>query len=107
MTRRPSRPTFSRPLSAEPRLYEVRRFEIDRSNQQATNLLGGLLGAASCLRGSTDQCLGLAMQQGKGRAYGRYTTRRLQLDCNAGRFDVSDDQFDPQPIERDCRAAST
>lgn len=96
-----TRETFSRPLSAEPRLYEVRRFEIDRSNQVATNLLGGLLGAASCIWGSTDQCLGMAMQQGKGRAYGRYTTRRLQLDCNAGRFDVSDDQFDPQPIERD------
>ena len=114
-----TRETFSRPLSTEPRLYEVRRFEIDRSNQVATNLLGGLLGAASCLWGSTDQCLGMAMQQGKGRAYGRYTTRRLRLDCSAGRFDVSDDQFDPQPIDRDgkrqapvlaqrdCRAAGT
>jgi hypothetical protein len=114
-----TRETFSRPLSAEPRLYEVRRFEIDRSNQVATNLLGGLLGAASCIWGSTDQCLGMAMQQGKGRAYGRYTSRRLRLDCNTGRFDVSDDQFDPQPIERDgkrqapvlaqrdCRAAGT
>lgn len=101
-----TRETFSRPLSAEPglnesRLYEVRRFEIDRSNQVATNLLGGLLGAASCIWGSTDQCLGMALQQGKGRAYGRYTTRRLQLDCASGRFDVSDDPFDPQPIERD------
>jgi len=114
-----TRETFSRPLSAEPRLYEVRRFEIDRSSQVATNLLGGLLGAASCIWGSSDQCLGMALQQGKGRAYGRYTTRRLRLDCASGRFDVSDDQFDPQPIERDgkrqalvlaqrdCRAAGT
>ncbi len=96
-----TRETFSRPLTAEPRVYEVRRFEIDRSNQVATNLLGGLLGAASCIWGSTDQCLGMAMQQGKGRAYGRYTSRKLQLDCASGRFDVSDDQFDPQPIDRD------
>lgn len=96
-----TRETFSRPLSAEPRRYEVRRFEIDRSSQVATNLLGGLLGAASCIWGSTDQCLGMAMQQGKGRAYGRYTTRQLQLDCASGRFDVSDDQFEPQPIDRD------
>ena len=114
-----TRETFSRPLSAEPRVYEVRRFEIDRSNQVATNLLGGLLGAASCIWGSTDQCLGMAMQQGKGRAYGRYTNRQLQLDCASGRFDVSDDQFEPQPIERDgkrqalvlaqrdCRVAGT
>jgi len=114
-----TREAFSRPVSTEPRVYEVRRFEIDRSNQVATNLLGGLLGAASCLWGSSDQCLGMAMQQGKGRAYGRYTTRRLQLDCSSGRFDVSDDQFDPQTIDRDgkrqapvlaqrdCRAAGT
>jgi hypothetical protein len=100
-------------------VYEVRRFEIDRSNQVATNLLGGLLGAASCIWGSTDQCLGMATQQGKGRAYGRYTTRQLQLDCASGRFDVSDDQFEPQPIDRDgkrqalvlaqrdCRTAGT
>jgi len=103
--------TFSRPLAAapapggmpqpQPLLYEVRRFEIDRSGQVATNLLGGLLGAASCFWGSSDQCLDMALQQGKGRAYGRYTTRRLQLDCASGRFDVSDDQFAIQPIERD------
>ena len=96
-----TRDTFSRPLSAAPLVYEVRRFEIDRSGQVATNLLGGLLGAASCLWGSSDQCLGMALQQGKGRAYGRYTTRRLALDCAAGRFDVSDDRFDAQPIDRD------
>jgi hypothetical protein len=103
--------TFSRPLAAapapggmpqpQPLLYEVRRFEIDRSSQVATNLLGGLLGAASCFWGSSDQCLGMALQQGKGRAYGRCTIRRLQLDCASGRFDVSDDQFAIQPIERD------
>jgi hypothetical protein len=114
-----TRETFSRPLPGDQRLYEVRRFEIDRSGQVATNLFGGLLGAASCIWGSGEQCLGMAMQQGKGRAYGRYTSRRLQLDCASGRFDVSDDQFAPQPLDRDgkrqalvlaqrdCRATGT
>ncbi|WP_254896176.1 zinc peptidase [Synechococcus sp. HK05] len=100
--------TFSRPLrvSAEDRQlgrrrYEVRRFEIDRDQQIATNLIGGLLGAASCVWGNQQQCIGMAAQQGKGRADGRYTARRLTLDCRTGRFDVSDDAFDPQPVARD------
>lgn len=82
-------------------LYDVRRFEIDRSNQIATNLVGGLLGAASCAWGSRESCLGMALQQGKGRADGRYTLRQLRLDCRSGRFDISDDPFDPQPVGRD------
>lgn len=95
--------TFSRPLSADGgiRLYDVRRFEINREGQITTNLLGGLLGAASCLWGSREQCLGMALQQGKGRADGRYTQRRLTLHCAAGRFDVSDDAFEEQPLGRD------
>lgn len=97
--------SFSRPLpaSADPlrRQYEVRRFEIDRGNQIATNLLGGLLGAASCLWGSQQQCLGMALEQGKGRAEGTYTSRTLTLDCAGGRFDVSDDDYGPQPLSRD------
>ena len=83
------------------RRYDVRRFEIDRSNQIATNLLGGLLGAASCIWGSGDQCAAMALQQGKGRANGRYTSRTLSLQCSTGRFDVSDDAYDAQPIQRD------
>jgi len=100
--------TFSRALPPEPedsllgtRRYEVQRFEIERGQQIATNLLGGLLGAASCIWGSQDQCLGMAMQQGKGRADGRYTQRQLTLWCSSGRFDVSADDFDPQAISRD------
>lgn len=100
--------TFSRPLPAQPedtqlgaRRYEVQRFEIERGQQIATNLLGGLLGAASCVWGSQDQCLGMAMQQGKGRADGRYTQRQLTLWCHSARFDVSADDFDPQAISRD------
>lgn len=95
--------TFSRPLGGEgnTRLYEVRRFEINREGQITTNVLGGLLGAASCLWGSREQCLGMALQQGKGRADGRYTRRQLTLDCATGRFDVSDDTFQPQPLSRD------
>jgi len=104
-----SREAFSRPLvraaapGADParRVYEVRRFEIDRSNQVATNLLGGLLGAASCLWGSQQQCLGMAMEQGKGRAEGIYTNRTLSLDCASGSFDVSEDDHGPQPLGRD------
>jgi uncharacterized protein len=103
-----TRETFSRPLPADAessqlglRRYEVRRFEINRSNQIATNLLGGLLGAASCLWGSGDQCAAMALQQGKGRADGRYTNRTLSLHCASGRFDVSDDAYDSQPIQRD------
>ena len=42
-----------------------------------------------------------ALQQGKGRADGRYTQRRLTLLCAAGRFDVSDDAFEAQPLSRD------
>lgn len=98
--------TFSRRLPLQERdaglrLYDVRRFEIDRSNQIATNLVGGLLGAASCAWGSRESCLGMALQQGKGRADGRYTLRQLRLDCRNGRFDISDDPFDPQPVGRD------
>lgn len=96
--------TFSRPLGTSnngARVYEVRRFEINRGGQIATNLLGGLLGAASCLWGSREQCMGMALQQGKGRADGRYTRRQLTLQCASGRFDVSDDDFDSQPIGRD------
>lgn len=106
-----SRETFSRPLPQPPgeapwlvnsrRMYSVRRFEIDRSNQVATNLVGGLLGVASCLWGSQQQCLGMALQQGKGRADGMYTLRTLTLDCDRRTFDVSDDDFGPQPLERD------
>lgn len=100
--------TFSRPLPLEHgsnvtglRNYEVRRFEIDRTNQIATNLLGGLLGAASCLWGSGDQCAAMALQQGKGRANGQYTRRILSLDCASRRFDVSNDAYGSQPIQRD------
>ena len=100
--------TFSRPLPLTEkdkvlgrRRYEVRRFEINRGEQIATNLVGGLLGAASCLWGSQQQCIGMAAQQGKGRADGAYTQRTLSLHCANGSFDVSDDEFDPQPIERD------
>ena len=103
-----TRETFSQPLpvTEEDRLlgrrrYEVRRFEIDRGEQIATNLLGGLLGAASCLWGSQQQCIGMAAQQGKGRADGAYTQRTLKLHCASNSFDVSDDDFDPQPIDRD------
>lgn len=97
--------TFSRPIEIDAgsgqRVYEVRRFEINRGGQIATNLLGGLLGAASCLWGSREQCLGMALQQGKGRADGGYTRRRLTLQCASGRFDVSEDAFESQPIARD------
>ena len=100
--------TFSRVLPPEPddavvgaRRYEVQRFEIERGQQIATNLLGGLLGAASCIWGSQDQCLGMALQQGKGRAEGRYAQRQLTLWCQSGSFDVSADDFAPQPIKRD------
>jgi hypothetical protein len=100
--------TFSRRITSSStdqalgrRIYDVRRFEISRDEQIATNLVGGLLGAASCIWGSQQQCLGMAAQQGKGRAYGSYTVRRLQLHCGNGSFDVSDDNFEPQPVDRD------
>ena len=104
-----TRETFSRPLPGRSesqqqlnrRVYEVRRFEIDRGSQIATNLVGGLLGAASCLWGSQQQCMGMALQQGKGRAEGVYTEGQLTLHCASGRFDVSNDDFDRQPISRD------
>jgi len=103
-----SREAFSRPLpttgagaAGSQRVYAVRRFEIDRSKQIATNLIGGLLGAASCVWGSQQQCLGMALEQGKGRAEGTYTSRTLTLDCASGRFDISDDDYGPQPLSRD------
>jgi len=73
----------------------------------ATNLLGGLLGAASCLWGSGNQCAAMALQQGKGRADGRYTRRTLSLHCPTSRFDVSDDAYDSQPIQRDGKGQAS
>ena len=103
-----SRETFSQPLPPDPsdqetspRRYRVWRFEIDRGEQIATNLIGGLLGAASCIWGSQNQCLGMAAQQGKGRAHGTYISSTLSLDCSGGRFDVSDDPYGSQPFTRD------
>jgi len=103
-----SQEAFSRPLPPDPldqqlgrRRYQVQRFEIDRSQQIATNVLGGLLGAASCVWGNQQQCLGMAMEQGKGRAHGSYTRRELTLFCGSGGFDVSEDDFGVQPLRRD------
>ena len=109
-----SREAFSRPLPADPldqqlgrRRYEVQRFEIDRSQQIATNVLGGLLGAASCVWGSQQQCLGMAMEQGKGRAHGAYTRRELTLFCSNGSFDVNEDDFGVQPLRRDGKGQAS
>jgi len=105
-----TRESFSRPIEAgglavvdplAPRSYDVRRFEIDRSGQIGSNLFGLALGAASCIWGNRLQCLGAALDQGKGRAYGTYTNRTLVLHCGDRSFDVSDDNFERQPIARD------
>ena len=109
-----SQEAFSRPLPPDPqdqalgrRRYAVQRFEIDRGQQIATNVLGGLLGAASCVWGNQQQCLGMAMQQGKGRAHGSYTRRELILFCGSGSFDVSEDDFGPQPLRRDGKGQAS
>jgi hypothetical protein len=83
------------------RSYDVRRFEIDRSGQIGSNVFGVVLGAASCIWGDRQQCLGAALDQGKGRAYGTYTQRTLVLHCADRSFDVTNDNFDRQPIARD------
>ena len=119
-----TRESFSRPIAGGgqvgadhlvPRSYDVRRFEIDRSGQIGSNVFGVVLGAASCIWGDRQQCLGAALDQGKGRAYGTYTNRTLVLHCGDRSFDVTNDNFDRQPIaqdgkgqaavlaERDCR----
>jgi predicted metalloprotease len=83
------------------RSYDVRRFEIDRTGQIGSNVFGVVLGAASCIWGDRQQCLGAALDQGKGRAYGTYTNRTLVLHCGDRSFDVTNDNFDRQPIARD------
>ena len=97
--------TFSRPVQIGPdwtdRIYEVLRFEIDRSGQIAENVLSGLFGAISCIWGSGEECVNAALLQGKGRAHGRYTRRHLRLRCSDRSFDVSDDNFERQPIRLD------
>ena len=110
-----TRESFSRPIAGAPLTYDVRRFEIDRSGQIGSNVFGVVLGAASCIWGDRQQCLGAALDQGKGRAYGTYTNRTLVLHCGDRSFDVTNDNFDRQPIaqdgkgqaavlaERDCR----
>jgi predicted metalloprotease len=110
-----TRESFSRPIEGAPLTYEVRRFEIDRTGQIGSNVFGVVLGAASCIWGDRQQCLGAALDQGKGRAYGTYTNRTLVLHCGDRSFDVTNDNFDRQPIaqdgkgqaavlaERDCR----
>ena len=110
-----TRESFSRPIAVggpagvdplaprpyEVRSYDVRRFEIDRSGQIGSNVFGVVLGAASCIWGDRQQCLGAALDQGKGRAYGTYTNRTLVLHCADRSFDVTNDNFDRQPIARD------
>ena len=96
-----TRESFSRPIAGAPLTYDVRRFEIDRSGQIGSNVFGVVLGAASCIWGDRQQCLGAALGQGKGRAYGTYTNRTLVLHCEDRSFDVTNDNFDRQPIARD------
>ena len=105
-----TRESFSRPIAGGgqvgadhlvPRSYDVRRFEIDRNGQIGSNVFGVVLGAASCIWGDRQQCLGAALDQGKGRAYGTYTNRTLVLHCADRSFDVTNDNFDRQPIARD------
>ena len=105
-----TRESFSRPREAAgpapvdplaPRSYEVRRFEIDRSGQIASNVFGAVFGAASCIWGNRQQCLGAALDQGKGKAYGTYTNSTLVLYCGDRSFDVINDTFDRQPLGRD------
>ena len=96
-----TRESFSRPIAGAPLSYEVRRFEIDRSGQIGSNVFGVVLGAASCIWGDRQQCLGAALDQGKGRAYGIYTQRTLVLHCADRSFDVTNDNFDRQPMARD------
>ena len=105
-----TRESFSRPIAgggqvgadhSVSRSYDVRRFEIDRNGQIGSNVFGVVLGAASCIWGDRQQCLGAALDQGKGRAYGTYTNRTLVLHCADRSFDVTNDNFDRQPIARD------
>ena len=96
-----TRESFSRPIAGAPLTYDVRRFEIDRTGQIGSNVFGVVLGAASCIWGDRQQCLGAALDQGKGRAYGTYTNRTLVLHCEDRSFDVTNDNFDRQPIARD------
>jgi predicted metalloprotease len=96
-----TRESFSRPMAGAPLSYDVRRFEIDRSGQIGSNVFGVVLGAASCIWGDRQQCLGAALDQGKGRAYGTYTHRTLVLHCGDRSFDVINDNFDRQPLARD------
>ena len=96
-----TRESFSRPIAGAPLTYDVRRFEIDRTGQIGSNVFGVVLGAASCIWGDRQQCLGAALDQGKGRAYGTYTNRTLVLHCEDRSFDVTNDNFDRQPIDRD------
>ena len=96
-----TRESFSRPIAGAPLTYDVRRFEIDRTGQIGSNVFGVVLGAASCIWGDRQQCLGAALDQGKGRAYGTYTNRTLVLHCGDRSFDVTNDNFDRQPIARD------
>ena len=96
-----TRESFSRPMAGAPLSYDVRRFEIDRTGQIGSNVFGLVLGAASCIWGDRQQCLGAALDQGKGRAYGTYTNRTLVLNCADRSFDVTNDNFDRQPIARD------
>ena len=96
-----TRESFSRPIAGAPLTYDVRRFEIDRTGQIGSNVFGVVLGAASCIWGDRQQCLGAALDQGKGRAHGTYTNRTLVLHCGDRSFDVTNDNFDRQPIDRD------
>ncbi|MCX5937439.1 MAG: zinc peptidase, partial [Cyanobium sp. LacPavin_0920_WC12_MAG_62_9] len=102
-----TRESFSRPIAGAPLSYDVRRFEIDRSGQIGSNVFGVVLGAASCIWGNRQQCLGAALDQGKGRAYGTYTNRTLVLHCADRSFDVTNDNFDRQPIAQDGKGQAT
>ncbi len=111
-----TRESFSRPSAdggqrgadpLAPRPYDVRRFEIDRNAQIGSNVFGVVLGAANCMWGDRKQCLGAALDQGKGRAYGTYTKRTLVLHCGDRSFDVTNDSFDRQPVARDGKGQAS
>jgi hypothetical protein len=80
---------------------EVYRFEIDRTNQIAGNILNAVIGTSICLSGAERACQSSLMSQGKSKPEGWYAQRNVEINCTENSFDITGDKFKHQELDKD------